>query len=255
MSGNKREQRDRESGLTFSWRTPETCGWSTTLSVVLVALLTVGLIGAIRVRVVPPPRVIERHASLMLLPETDEGRSWAVSVDEQGPFPSRYDLGSDPAVKEIEEKTLLADIPRKTYRPVLRDLPQESGAPPVPTSLRGERFFPEEPPPERTGPPAQVSPLAPVLLPLSTLPASAWPATYPPFETVVSPAMAAKSMRFMVEIGSHGRVLQQQSIEVGGDDATRDFIRRLGDWIGRLQFGSSAKPGWIAVEVAFNRNR
>lgn len=254
MSGNKREERDRDSGLTFSWRTPESSGWSTTVAVLVVTLLTVGLLGTLRVRVVPPPRVIERRANLVMLPESLEGRAWAVNVDEQGPFPSKFDPGSDPVFKAIEQQSNHEEFPRIGYRPALRDLPPENAVPVVAASLRGERIFPQELPPERVGGAAPVSVLAPVLLPLSNLPASAWPMAYPPFDPTVTPAMASKTWRFMVEIGPNGRVLQNQPIEVGDDEAAKDSMLRLGDWIGRLQFGATAKPGWIAVEVAFTRN-
>ena len=254
MSGNKREERDRDSGLTFSWRVPEACGWSTAAAVVLVTLLTIALLGALRVRVVPPPRVIERRASLVMLPETSEGRAWAVNVDEQGPFPAKFDPGSDPAVRAIEEQARHEGFPRSGYRPSLRDLPQEHAATTVAASLRGERIFPQESAPDRVAGTAPASALAPVLLPLSNLPASSWPIAFPSFDPTVSPAMASKTWRFMIEIGPNGRVLQHQPIEVGDDDAAKESILRLGDWIGRLQFGATAKPGWIAVEVAFTRN-
>lgn len=254
MSGNKRDKLDRDSGLTFSWRTPESCAWSTTAAVILVSLLTIGLLGALRVRVVPPPRVIERHAGLMLLPEGPEGRAWAVNVDEQGPFPAKYDPGTDPVIRKMEKQALQLDFPRVPYRPVLRDLPEEPAVPVVNASRRGERIFPKESPPDRVGEAAPVFPLAPVLLPLSNLPASAWPTAYPPFDFPVSPLMAAKTWRYMAEIGPNGRVVRHQPIEVGDDEGAKESILRLGDWIGRLQFGPTAKPGWIAVEVAFNRN-
>lgn len=254
MSGNKREQRDRENGLTFSWRVPESSGWSTTVAVVLVALITTGLLGTLRVRVVPPPRVIERRANLVMLPQSDEGRAWAISVDEQGPFPAKFDPTTDPGLQAIEEQARLEDVPRDRYRPPLRDLPQESGVSSVPVGLRGERFFPREATENPVGGAAPVLVMAPVLLPLSQLPASAWPSQFPFFESTVSPAMASKTWRYMVEIGPAGRVLRQQPIEVGDDDASREAIRLLGEWIARIRFGAAAQPGWIAVEVAFNRN-
>ena len=62
MSANKRELLDRECGLTFSWRSPESSGWGTFSAIVLVSLLATGFLGVVRVRIMPPPRIIERHA-------------------------------------------------------------------------------------------------------------------------------------------------------------------------------------------------
>ncbi len=255
MSGKKREQTDRECGLTFSWRTPETSGARTCAAVVVVSLLSIGILGAIRVRIMPLPRIIERHASVLMIPNGPEGALWSVSVDEQGPFPARYEVGRDPVILG-HEKAVLAQTRKWTpSRPALRDLPVESGPPAVPVSLRGERFFPEEQAPMAQLATSPLNPLVPTLRSLSQVPLEAWPSEFPDCDDEIPAAVAAKPWRFMVEIGPAGRVLHQQPLERADDEATAAAIQSLARWIGRVKFGPSAKPGWIGVEVVFTRGQ
>ncbi len=253
MSGNKREQTDRECGLTFSWRSPETSGLRTCAAVVVVSLLSVGILGAIRVRIMPLPRIIERHASMVMIPEGPERDFWSVSVDEQGPFPARYEVSVDPVVL-AHEKAVLAQMRKwAPSRSALHDLPVESGPPAVPVSLRGERFFPEGKAPAAQQATSPLSPLVPTLRSLSQLPVDAWPSEFPGYQDQIPAAVAAKPWRFMLEIGPTGRVVHQQPLERGDDEATTAAIQSLARWIGRVKFGPSAKPGWIGVEVVFTR--
>ncbi|MEI7927650.1 MAG: hypothetical protein WCH40_03810 [Verrucomicrobiales bacterium] len=254
MSGSKREQRDRDCGLTFSWRSPESSGWSTCVAVVVVSVVATGLLGAVRIRIAPPPQIIERHASMVLVPESIEAGRWSVSVDEQGPFPAKFDPSSDRSFRDLEGELATQTAQRAPYRSNLRDFPQEVGVPGVAVSLRGARVFPEEAITLAAKSTTLIEPLAPSVVPLFNLPDAAWPEKLPEFAGEISPAMSAKSWRFMIEIGLNGRVIQRQSIESGDDEAGRNAIRRLEDWISRVRFGPSAKPGWIGVEISFNRN-
>lgn len=201
----------------------------------------------------PPPRIIERHAGIVMLPEGTESQSWAISVDEQGPFPSKYDIFRDPSMTAIGKSLTDQQMDRAPYRPELRELPVETGVPSVPASLRGERFFPEEPVIQTPGVPTMAKPLGLVMIPLSSLPKDAWPSTFPDYLGQIPPAMAAKTWRFMLELGEGGRVVQQLPIDATDDAAVAVVIRSFGDWLGHVKFGPSAKPGWIGVEIALTR--
>jgi hypothetical protein len=221
--------------------------------VVVVSLLSAGFLGAIRVRVMPLPRIIERHASVVMIPDGPERDLWSVSVDEQGPFPARYQVERDPVVNGYE-KSVLAQMRKRTpARPTLHDLPGDSGPPAVPVSLRGERVFPEEKVPLAQQAPSPLKPLVPTLRPLSHLPVEAWPSEFPGYEEAIPASVAAKPWRFMVELGPGGRVVHQQPLEPAEDEATTAAIQSLARWIGSVKFGSSAKPGWIGIEVVFTR--
>lgn len=224
------------------------------MAVVVVSVVATGLLGAVRIRIAPPPQIIERHASMVLVPESIEAGRWSVSVDEQGPFPAKFDPSSDRSFRDLEGELATQTALRAPYRSNLRDFPQEVGVPGVAVSLRGARVFPEEAITLAAKSTTLIEPLAPSVVPLFNLPDAAWPEKLPEFAGEISPAMSAKSWRFMIEIGPNGRVIQRQSIESGDDEAGRDAIRRLEDWISGVRFGPSAKPGWIGVEISFNRN-
>jgi hypothetical protein len=255
VSANKRELLDRECGLTFSWRSPESSGWGTFSAVVVVSLLATGFFGAVRVRIMPPPRIIERHAGIVLVPESAEGASWAISVDEQGPFPAKFDVVKNETFQAVEKACMSASRQRSRYAPKLRDLPQETQIPEVAVSLRGERVFPKEVAELAAKSATPIPPLAPSLLLLSNYSGSAKLGELPAFEGEIPPEIAAKPWRFMIEIGPNGRVLQHQPIEAGADEVTKNALLRLENWIGQLRFIVSGKPGWIGVEVTFNRSR
>lgn len=253
MSGNRREQRDRECGLIFSWRSTEFSTWGTCAAVVIVAVLGTAFFGLVRIRIMPPPRIIERHAAMVMIPSGPEGQAWATSIDEQGPFPSRYDVASDPAVKAIEAAFVDSLRARSPHTPEMRDLPLETAAGSVPVSLRGERIFPRESPEARPAIQTSGQLLTPVLVPLSNLPDADRPRELPPYQVPVSPVMAAKSWRFMLELGPRGQVIQQLPIERSEDAAAGNALKDIGEWLGRVKFGNSAKPGWIGIEVSFTR--
>lgn len=255
MSGSRKELKDRECGLTFSWRSPEVSGWSTCAAVVLVALLVTAFLGIVRVRITPPPRIIERHAGIVMVPAGEDTQSWAISIDEQGPFPARFEVAADPALNEMERKWMGSQSKRTAYLPSLRDLPADPGPPPVTVSLRGQRVFPSDAAVAANAPPAASPPLRPLVRPLSNLPESVWPREFPTFDQPVPVAVAAGTWRFMLQIGTGGRVVGWQPIEPVDDEASAVALRGIGDWLGRLKFGSAAKPGWIGVEVSFTRGR
>lgn len=255
MSGSRRELKDRECGLTFSWRSPEVSGWNTCAAVVLVSLLATAFLGIVRVRITPPPRIIERHAGIVMVPAGGDAQSWAISIDEQGPFPARFEVASDPSLRNMEREWLGSQLKRIVHRPSLRDLPADSSPPPVSVSLRGQRVFPSDPPVVATGSPAAPLPLRPLIRPLSNLPESVWPSEFPAFDQAVPVAVSSDTWRFMLQLGGGGRVVGWQPIEPADDEASASALRGIGDWLGRLKFGSAAKPGWIGVEVSFTRGR
>ncbi|MGC4017076.1 MAG: hypothetical protein QM755_21570 [Luteolibacter sp.] len=254
-TGTKRERRDRACGLIFAWRVGDTFHVATWMSVVIVVLLGALLLGTVKVRVVPPPRIIERKASTVLVPETTEGRAWVVRAEEEGPFPARFRPGDSEIVRAMEEELLGRPADEPGYRAVLRPFPKESGPGAVLVAARGERVFPVQPPLEPPFAEAAPSPLRPSLTLLAKLPADARPAELPPFYDPVTPEMAAIPWQYMVELDSQGRALRCVSLDGGKPDGEQDeFSRTLGSWLCHVRFGpGAAKAGWVGVEINFSR--
>jgi len=247
-TGTKRERRDRECGLTFAWRIPESSKWAGILSFFIVALLTTVLFATVRVSVMPTPRVIERKATATLVPDWGDGRAWALRAEEEGPFPAAFDPAESVEFQTLEAKAF-AELSTKSCRAVhLKDLPDETDAAALPVAVRGERVFPAQPTLEEKVPPTELPPLVPSLTVLSKLPPDSLPRTFPDFDGPVTPAMAAATWHFTLEIGKGGRVKDLTSLEGGDEGASK----AIGDWLAQVRFGPGA-AGWIGVEVGFNR--
>jgi hypothetical protein len=254
--GTKRERRDRASGLIFAWRVGDTFHVATWLSVVIVILLGAFLLGTIKVRVVPPPRIIERKASVVLVPDTAEGRAWAVRAEEEGPFPARFRLAESQAVREMNDEIFRDPVTRPPYQPALREFPRDAGPGAVQVSARGERVFPPQQALEPAAVESRPAPLQPVVSLLAKLPADARPEKLPPFPETVAPELAATTWQYLVEIGEGGRALRCVSLDGGKPDGDQDdFARSLGSWLCQVHFGpGAAKAGWVGVEINFSRS-
>lgn len=253
--GTKRERRDRASGLIFAWRVGDTFHVATWMSVSIVILLGAFLLGSIKVRVVPPPRIIERKAAVVLVPNTAEGHAWVVRAEEEGPFPARFRPAESEIVRTMKEEIFRDPVTRPAYRGALREFPQDSGPAAVQVAARGERVFPSQQALEPGVVEAQPLPLQPVLTLLAKLPVDARPQELPPFPDTVSPEMAATTWQYMVEIGAGGRALRCVALDGGKPEGQQDgFARSLGSWLCHVRFGpGAAKAGWVGVEISFSR--
>lgn len=103
---SKLARRDRESGLTFSWRQPLSSGGSFLLAVVVVSLMSVGLAGLVRVRIGERDRKELRKGSVVVVPDAGGGRSLDLFAIEAGPFPARWNPAADPGYAALRGAAL-----------------------------------------------------------------------------------------------------------------------------------------------------
>jgi hypothetical protein len=253
---SKREQRDRESGLTFSWRMAESSRTTVFVAVVLVGLLTALLMSTIKVRVVPPPRVIERKGTVMFVPEASEvGREWTLRAEEEGPFPARFDLSESPLVQQMQADLFRDPSGTVPYQIRLRGLPSSGRSGAADTTQKPEGVFPRTEGTERPQAAPSDQPLTPVLTVLSKVPAGALPLAYPDFTHPVIQEMASQPWQFMVEIDKDGVPIRCIALDGGEpDSATEKWLRGLEHWLCGVRFGAAASEvGWIGVEINFSR--
>jgi len=249
----KRTRLHRECGLAFAWMLPEASGWAVFMAILIAGALAAFLFVSLRVRVVPPPRVIERKAEVILIPSGDAGREWEIRAREAGPFPTRFEPTSWPGFRQIEESALAGLQTPGTRRAELHEWPAEQAAIATPVAMKGQRILPKvdwrpEAPPIRTGDARKGWDLE--LQRLTVLPEDAWPTVLPEFIGELDPTTAAVSWRFLVQINPDGRVEQclmlNASSEAGGEP--------LEQWLRGVKFGpSAAKAGWIGVGILFKR--
>ena len=92
----KLRERDRASGLVFSWRLPLSSRGSFWLSLCLVSILAVVFVTGVRVQGFGKVADVGDQARLIILPGGHQG-NWANRrAIESGPFPARWNLASDP---------------------------------------------------------------------------------------------------------------------------------------------------------------
>ena len=234
----------------FSWRPRRESslhqGW---------ALLLVGggfalCLTSLHVRVAPPSPWAARKASVIQVADDAQGRALTLQAREGGPFPSRFDPAAWKGTAALEQTVL--DAARWTpppYLPVLRNLTGEL----FPSTLRlAAMGVPVLPGPTRlpgVAPSSVKLKLAPVLDPLSGIPAAAMPRELPPFEGVVDATMTAESWRFLLCLDAAGNVRECISL-AGGNEAEPSPLQA---WLRRVIFQPDPEQPsrWIAVGVNF----
>jgi hypothetical protein len=237
----KRTNRDRQSGLVFQWRLPVSSHLGFISAVGVVALISVGLAAAVRVRVGGPPRQPERRGSLVLVPQGAEWRALEMLALEAGPMPRRADPAAEPAAAGLLARTIdAASPPGYRYQPRLHPVPVdlpvaelEAAARPSPGVLP-----PLPPPQEPSQNPPRPDPSRPLVLAGGGIRASA--PTSPP------PASLARGNRYLLGYDAAGRVTRVTTLfaaEPATDDRAELWLRQV-----RLE-GGRKTGGWTAVEI------
>lgn len=239
---HKRSTRDRESGLVFQWRLPLGSHFSFFMAIGLVALISVGLAAAVRIRVGGPPRQPERRGSLILVPQGGEWQALELLALEAGPMPRREDPAHDPAVRAlIEEGMVAASPPGYSYQPRLRpvSVPLPAVGPPDSSRLAAGILPPLPAPREPSQNPPAPDPSRPLLLSHSGL--RALPPATPP------PAALARGNRYLLGYDAAGRVTRVTPLFTAGpaaDPQGETWLRQL------VIEGGSKDGGWTAVEIS-----
>lgn len=253
MKETKRTRLHRECGLAFAWMLPEASGWAVFMAILIAGALAAFLFTSLRVRVVPPPRVIERKAEVILIPSGAAGREWEIRAQEAGPFPARFEPTSWPGFRQMEDAALAGLQTSGARRPELHEWPAEAAVIASPVAMKGQRVLPKvdwtpEAPPVRTGNARKGWDLE--LQRLTVLPDDAWPVVLPGFTGELDPTAAANAWRFLIQVGPDGRVQQCLMLNASSDPGGAV----LEQWLRGVRFGpSAAKAGWMGVGILFKR--
>lgn len=233
----------------FSWRPLGQSRFPKILALVAVTTMFAFFLGSVRIRTTEvSPWAVRKAAVIHVLDDAD-GRALALRAREGGPFPSRFEPFEWDAFAPLEKAAMeAARAPLPAYVPKLRDLSDEVLAAP-PLAEVGVAVLPAPGPAQEAVPAAGNTTLAPVILPLSGVPASAIPHELPPFDGAVDAAMTAEPTRFLVRLDAAGNVLDCVALD-GGDE---NGASALEDWLRGITFAPEpAKTSrWIALGVAF----
>ena len=241
---------NRDRGLIFDWRPRRTPHLAKAGMIALTAGIFLMLWTAIRVKVVAPPVQNHRSAAIIMLTPGADPMHWIEAARDFGPFPTRFDPADWPPSRAqlatVLETSGSATLP--AIAPQFSQLPEHEAVSPAPLIAKGARILPAViPPPARAAPAAPMR-LAPRLFPL-TAGEGTLPGASPPFDSDVTPEMAAQPWRFLLQIAPDGEVLHATAL-VGHNSPGRPELSR---WLEAHRF--PAHPGhsgrWIAMAIAF----
>ncbi|MDB6079009.1 MAG: hypothetical protein JWO82_2756 [Akkermansiaceae bacterium] len=237
-SRSKRERRDRDSGLVFSWRLPVGNGMTIFTSVVLVGLMAAALSSAIRIHVEGNARQPERRGAFVMLESgSPELKILERIALEAGPFPVRAHPSQDPAVKGQLQSAVTGWMPAGTeYHPAWQNVPAE-------IRWSREKAAPAVVLPPLPDPESSVQPATPATPPLRANSLASGVSITP--ESPV-PAGIAAGTRFMVSYDATGQIDRVSALKP--DERSGAGVADL--WlIGARVEGGGPDGGWLAMEV------
>lgn len=245
---NKRKTtRDREAGLVFAWRVPHSSNGRMFIATVVIGLIVGAAATTVKVRVVPPPRVLERRASLQLADRSISATAFR-EVDERSPFPLRLDPARIPQAKQLVASALQESCPLpESFRPELKEWPQEKKPRNLPAAVTGVQVLP--PLPDHRAAPPNVSAirLAPHLTVSDQELSARVPAPLPPWNGEIDPKWAGKSFQVIAEVTDDGSIRTLMPV----DPAVEPWQREAQIWLRKVRFEGPVQAGYYPLVLKF----
>lgn len=243
-----RHKRKEAPEWVFPWRPRGESYVPKLLALVFVTVMFALLITSVKIRVTAPTPWAAKKAAVILAANDADSRALTLQAREGGPFPSRFEPGEWPAVRELEESVFAAA--RWTpppYQPALRPLPQSSRSLPLLVDQE-EPVLPRRQAAVPVSPSAKILRPTPVIEPLSGMDRASLPKVLPNFGSVADMAITSETWRFLLRLGPGGEVVDCVCLS-GGDEKHQVL---LASWLRRVVFKEDAKPDrWISVAVTF----
>jgi len=243
----KKVQRDREAGLTFVWRGARSNTGGLILAFGMVAALTAVVGSVVRVTVVPPAEVVERHATVVVVTEGAEDGGLVALAEERTPLPSRF----DPELELAQEQAGAGgpEVIRAVYAPELGELRDEEGEVDLPLAPAGELVLPvRRAAAQREGEAAGEGGAAASLSVRGEL-SGRLPATLPGWEGPAAPEWIGRPLSFVVGVDGGGRVRHCMPL----DESLEALDVEAESWLRRVRMDPAAHGPrgaltWGAVE-------
>lgn len=237
-------------GLIYDWARRDS-RWLGKCAVVAVASV-VFLVPVVMVRVALEPLPVQESASagVMLIPRSSDPMGWLDRIRAEGPFPTRFDPAASQVSRAMIDAVLSASRDRSRFNasPRLLEFPGDSGVPPAPLVMKGERVLPRVPLPKYPSVASDAVRTQPVLYSLSGDP-DGQPLNRPPYETGITTEMDSQAWRFLLKVAPNGKVIHSVAM-VGHSAPGRSELAR---WLLRHRFPpiDGSRNRWIATAVTF----
>jgi hypothetical protein len=230
-------QRDRDAGLTFEWRGSRSNTAGLLVALGLLGMFTAVIGSAVRIEVVAPAEVAERHAMVVVVPDGGDDGGLVALAEERSPHPSRFDpeveWPVEPGAAEVLDVTRVL---RPAYAPELTEVAEAQSAEDLAMVEAGVAVLPKR----RPEPPAAPRPAA---TPVATLSARGelggrLPAPLPNWEGGAAPEWLGRPLTFLVGVDPTGGVRHCMPL----DESVEALDVQAEAWLGKLRFhpGSAA---------------
>ncbi|MES2983172.1 MAG: hypothetical protein V4727_12740 [Verrucomicrobiota bacterium] len=240
--------------LIFDWSHAEVHrGWKG--ASVLVAALGFGFVfSVISVQFDHRDIASVKSASVLFLPDHEEGRIWRMKAEEEGPFPGRLEISGlhDPLDELVAGS--LKDDSWNPYAITMKSLQMDSVVTAHRISTQGQRVFPRNFKSTETvkeQPKAEVV-LSPNLIPY-TKESERWlPTTFPPFRMEVEEEVAPAAWRFLLNLRADGTVMECLSLSGGREEG----LATITAWVKSLRFQEAEEAErWMGLRLEFLNER
>lgn len=236
------EDRDRESGLAFSWRVPLSSLRSLILAFLLVGLAALALSAFVRVGMGGSRSEQVRLATIVMVPMDRGGARIDREAREAGPFPVRWNPAADLNYSALRNRALrkaadvevpylprIAPVELEEHRGVGEVSGRQATLPPLPErTLTAE----EKPSAREVGHGLRILRGSGGLRLLHA-------GLFLPAEE--SPGVVG--VRYLIEFDRDGRVLEVTRLDSGDPEAS------IVAWVARARVeGHQGEPGWLVVE-------
>lgn len=234
-------ERDREAGLIFDWRNRHASSLGMVAAVGLMALVTAVVGSVVRVEVVAPAEVAERHAAVVVVPEGMDDGGLAALAEERSPLPGRFDPERELALPGTLE---LAGRLRPEYAPELRPLDDDGTLDELPVAQAGAVVLPQRRAPAVAREPATSVAVRARLAARGALGARV-PGELPGWAAPVPPEWLGRPLGFVIGVDAGGVVRHCMPL----DESVEGLDVQAEGWLRQLRF-APASPAAAGAATA-----
>lgn len=237
----------------FDWSKAEVNRRDMLFSIIIMGLLFVFIIGSIELNLSAQRRDSDVGGTLIRLVDDDMAKFWALTAQENGPFPGRLET-------ERKYEGLMFDNNQALgwwtdYKVSLRPMRGVSGVVRSNITTKGKREFPVIPAREANTPDdvrrAASLPGDPILVPYDKIAIKWLPKDLPDFDYPLGTGGLADSLRFLVSLREDGSVAEL--IPLAG--APDPLHAALESWLRGIRFKQGDGERWFGLRIDFENNR
>lgn len=251
----KASLRMNKKDLIFDWSEVESHrGWKG--ASILIAVLGLGFfLSVIHVDLNFSELASVKSASVLYLPDYEEGRTWRMKAEEEGPFPGRLEItGEDDVLEGFGSGVFGEGDSWNAYEIKMRPLEMDPAETTERIAAQGQRYLPKifKAPQVVSDPKNTEVGLKPLLIPYTKESEKWMPTEFPKFHFETKGEIDASGWRFVIHLNAEGRVKECMALN-GGDD---EGLAEITSWLKGLQFGKAAEEErWLGLRVEFLNER